>query len=229
MVPNVFNSDEISSLRVAFDQLQEKASAFNAKTESEGSVYFVEGERIDRVCWCGSAVPYFMEIGRDPRLLSVVQQVLGADSCDHIINQAHFKLPDDGVDFPWHQDSQHRRYGTDLWTDTLGNGSFVQIFLAVDPATEENGCLYAFPGSHTRGHLGLHDKSLEQVGVEESEAVAVTLNPGDIAVFGPYLIHGSSANQSKSPRRALINGYAALGANRRVYPGVGAGETIPLS
>ena len=228
VIPSVFSIAEVRRMEEAFTELEAKAREFSSQTESEGSVFFVEDERIDRVCWCGASVPHFLDIGRDDRLLAIVKAVLGTTACDHLINQAHFKLPEDGVDFPWHQDSQHRRYGTDLWTDVNGEGSFLQIFLAVDAATEENGCLYVFPESHRKGHLGLSDKKLDEVGIDEKDALPVLLNPGDIAFFGPYLIHGSSANDSDSPRRALINGYSCPGANRRVYPGEGAGELIQL-
>ena len=229
VLSGVFTAYEVSLMQAAFSSLEAAASTIDSTTEKNGAVFIVEGRRIDRVCWCGAFAPYLLEIGRDQRLLSIVREILGSDSCNHLINQAHFKLPNDGVDFPWHQDSQYRRYGTDLWNDFNGRGSFVQIYTAVDPATIENGCLYVFPGSHHKGHLNLDTRSLTEVGYEAESAVPVLLEAGDIVIFGPYLIHGSSANTSAGPRRALINGYAYPGANQREYPGAAAGAGAEIS
>lgn len=229
VLSGVFTGQEVSLMQEAFCALESAATTVDSTTEKNGAVFIVEGRRIDRVCWCGAFAPYLLEIGRDQRLLNIVREILGSDSCDHLINQAHFKLPNDGVDFPWHQDSQYRRYGTELWNDRNGRGSFVQIYIAVDPATIENGCLYVFPESHTKGHLGLDTRTLTEIGYAAESAVPVLLEAGDIVIFGPYLIHGSSANTSSGPRRALINGYAYPGANRREYPGAAAGAGAEIS
>ena len=50
--------------------------------------------------------------------------------------------------------------------------------------------------------------------------------PGDTIFFGPYTAHASVENTSDKYRRVLINGYASPGANRRVYPGDGAGRRL---
>ena len=62
--------------------------------------------------------------------------------------------------------------------------------------------------------------------VPEERAVTLTMEPGDVVMFGPYTFHSSEPNRSDHPRRALINGYAARGANRRVYPGRGSGRLL---
>jgi ectoine hydroxylase-related dioxygenase (phytanoyl-CoA dioxygenase family) len=54
------------------------------------------------------------------------------------------------------------------------------------------------------------------------------MEPGSVAFFGPYTVHSSLPNRSASPRRILINGYAYPEANRRIYPGEGAGQRIRL-
>lgn len=54
----------------------------------------------------------------------------------------------------------------------------------------------------------------------------VLLPAGALVFFGPYTIHGAGPNRSPRPRRVLINGYAAPGANRFAYPGVGTDRTL---
>jgi hypothetical protein len=67
------------------------------------------------------------------------------------------------------------------------------------------------------------------VKVDASQATSVVGHAGDVLFFGPYAVHGSTPNQSRSPRRVLINGYAAPGANGRFYPGKGACRTLTLA
>jgi len=73
-------------------------------------------------------------------------------------------------------------------------------------------------GSHKRGDLdldrsvevlgtALEDAVLESVGLSASDIVDVILEPGDVAFWSPYLVHGSGANRSDHKRRLYINGY----------------------
>ncbi len=183
--------------------------------------------RIHRVVWCGAASPPLLNVGADPRILQLTTDALGHDEFDQLISQAHFKMPGDDVAFPWHQDSVHRRYGTPLWTDVDGDGSYVQVALALDPVTADNGPLAFIPQSHHHGHIPPPTSAaLPASSFDASRAVTPTLMPGDVVLFGPYTIHGSGPNLGDRPRRVLVNGYASPGANRRVYPGEGSGRRL---
>jgi hypothetical protein len=74
------------------------------------------------------------------------------------------------------------------------------------------------PGSHLRGDLGMDcsrkslgaamtSKALEDVGLTEADAVDLILEPGDFALWSPYLVQGSGTNRSNHRRRFYINGY----------------------
>jgi len=183
--------------------------------------------RIDRIVWCGAAEPSLLESGRDPRLLHLAAQLLGAKGMQQLINQVHFKLPGDGVEFPWHQDSSHRRYGTPDWSDVNGRGSYVQVVTAVDDCGLDNGPLLFVAGSSRHGHIAVEPGApLPAHYVESDRIQAVTMPAGSVVLFGPYTIHGSTPNLSNRSRRLFINGFAALGANRRVYPGEGSGRIV---
>jgi ectoine hydroxylase-related dioxygenase (phytanoyl-CoA dioxygenase family) len=64
---------------------------------------------------------------------------------------------------------------------------------------------------------------LPQGAVDAARAVEALLDPGDVVLFGPFVIHGSSPNTSDGPRRLFLQGYALPGANHRLYPGCGLG------
>jgi ectoine hydroxylase-related dioxygenase (phytanoyl-CoA dioxygenase family) len=246
VVPRVFSRREVGELRGAFDRLRDTAFELGNRVEGDGplvssyqgSRFVLErvagalnghGVRIERVAWCGGAEPVLDRFGRDPRLLSLASQLLGSPRMNQLINQAHFKLPGDGVEFPWHQDSAHRRYGTGGFADLNGRGSFVQTVTAVDDVGKDNGPLRFIPGSCKLGHIevdeGRDGKALEEL-FDPSAAVTPSLEAGSVVLFGPYTVHGSAPNTSQRPRRVFINGFAAPGANARDYPGVDSGRLV---
>lgn len=235
IVRGLFDAWEVAAARRAVDRLERQAATLegDGHIDHNGSV-FVLGSHPDRpraikrVVWAGAADPVLSALGRSPRLLALAAQLLGSRRMQQLINQVHLKCPGDGVDFPWHQDSVHRRYGTDLWTDVDGRGSFVETCLAIDRMDADNGGLRVIPGSHHQGHIEHTDGVLPPGAVDVSAAVQVVLEPGDVVAFGPFVIHGSEPNTSDHPRRTLLNGFALPGANHRVYPGEGSGRWITV-
>jgi len=229
VLPRLFGSREIESMSRAFDRLNRRAKHLERSREYRGSKFVIDrggqqgAVRIHRVVWCGACEPVLAEYGSDPRLTQPVAELLGSATMHQLINQAHFKMPGDGVRFPWHQDSEHRRYGQPVWTDVNGRGSYVQTAIAIDAMSERNGPLQFIPESCRLGHV-----SDPKYRVPEERAVTLTMEPGDVVMFGPYTFHSSEPNRSRHPRRALINGYACPNANRRVYPGRGSGRRLEV-
>lgn len=91
--------------------------------------------------------------------------------------------------------------------------TFTTALVAIDAADEVNGCLSVFRGHHVRGYLSPRDgdyHDLPQSLFDEGSRVELKLRPGDIAVFGCLLPHGSPPNLSARPRRHLYLSYNAL-------------------
>lgn len=226
VLPDLFSRAEVATIASAFDRLQAIGETLDQTATVDGSTFVLENGRVQRIVWCSGAVPELEHWSCDTRLLTPVFQLLapqGQAAPDHVVQlicQAHLKLPGDEVSFPWHQDAQHRRYGTDLWQDMNGRGSYVQTVLAVDEMTPENGPLVFVPGSCRAGALTADD--VLECGRQGPHHV-LTAKPGSVALFGPYTVHGSEPNRGRTARRAWINGYAYPGANRRAYPGCGLG------
>lgn len=105
----------------------------------------------------------------------------------------------------WHQDYSY-------W-DRTKPMNHLTCWIGLDEATEENGCLQYVPGSHTwpllpiTGLAGDMD-AIQSVLTEEQRAafepVAVPLPRGHAAFHHPLLVHGSYANHSNRPRRAVV-------------------------
>lgn len=226
----VFRGDEVDAVRAALERLYAIAQTLTATGDHGGSFYALtvppQGSVVvNRIVWAGGSEPELLRLSADPRLLSPALELLGTTSCEQLLCQAHYKMPNDGVAFDWHQDIQHRDKGNNTWRDVNGRGSYVQTILLVDDMTEENGPLEFLPASAVA-----HDaagRMVKDAPVDTSKTTRLTGRAGDVLFFGPYAIHGSTPNTSVYPRRVLINGYAAPGANSRYYPGRGACRTLP--
>lgn len=228
VLPGLFTQNEIEEIKKCFDRLQEIALKLGTTQEYMGSQFVVEGKRIDRIVWMGGAEPELLKYGEDPRILLPVSQILETHTVEQLICQGHYKLPGDQVMFDWHQDCQHRGEGTQDWIDVDGRGSYCQTLMAIDQVTEENGPVCFVPDTVKDGYLALEKHPNPTSLFDLQSAVPLLMNPGDVAFFHPYAIHGSQPNYSKGPRRVFINGFSYPGANRKIYPGNGAGRKVQL-
>jgi hypothetical protein len=232
----LFEPEEVAAARVALERLYAVAQTLRETGDHAGAFFVLSPpstpERavvVQRVVWAGGAEPVLLRLSEDPRLVEPALELLGTSSCEQLLCQAHYKMPNDGVAFDWHQDIQHRDKGGDTWRDVTGRGSYVQTILLVDDMTDENGPLEFVP----KDAVALDDAGRLVRGdgtqaVDARRAAPVTGRAGDVLFFGPYAVHGSTPNVSAKPRRVLINGYAAPGANKRFYPGRGACRVLPL-
>lgn len=148
----------------------------------------------------------------------------------------HWKAPGSLGDFAWHQDSRSRRPASAY--RNLAD-SYVQTGLAIDPHTRESGCLRFIPGSHRRGDLGMDcskkalgtamaDEALAAVGLSAGDAIDLILAPGDLAIWSPYLVHGSGTNRCTHKRRFYINGYVRAADCDRGEWAFRNGRAVPL-
>jgi ectoine hydroxylase-related dioxygenase (phytanoyl-CoA dioxygenase family) len=156
----------------------------------------------------------FDRVRLDPRFAAVLAPLIGGD-VKQIINQLHWKAPGGIGDFAWHQDSRFRK--PDACYRNLGT-SYVQTGLAIDPHTPESGCMRFLPRTHRAGDIDLDtstevlgnamaDEVLLAAGLSPGDAIDLVLEPGDLALWNPYLVHGSGTNRSDHQRRLYINGY----------------------
>lgn len=126
----------------------------------------------------------------------------------------------------WHDQTLQKRPWANptTWHADGPNWSFysrhaVSIWIALDPATIANGCMWFLPGSHrvTRFEPFPITESMDQVfkiypDLFDLRAKAVELNPGSAAVFNGMIVHGAGANMTPGWRRAMTCAYMPDGA-----------------
>ncbi|MCG3177864.1 MAG: hypothetical protein BIFFINMI_00186 [Phycisphaerae bacterium] len=107
----------------------------------------------------------------------------------------------------WHQD--------EIYIPTRDR-SLCGAWIAIDPATVANGCLWVVPGSHRSGYLypqrdhGNYeefDTAAESWGFDASDEVPVEVPAGSVVFFNGHLLHRSARNRSNIYRRVLVNHY----------------------
>jgi len=231
-VPQLFTPSEMDAMDDGFERLHAIAEEVGSRPRdgvnvAHGGAKFTYSPNgfIRHIAMCGNVEPTLFKFGRDPRLLRIAADLLGSQAMDQLIHQAHFKRPGSGVTFDWHQDCRHRGLGRGGFEDVNGKGSYVQIALAIDDATADNGPLQFIPGTNKLGDLG--DDLPNRI--DPTQAVAPMIKRGDVVAFGPYTVHGSQANMSDRSRRVFINGFAYPGANRKDYVLPHSGERLTIA
>ena len=147
--------------------------------------------------------PRFRRLLHDERIVNVARQLIGPNvKCVHSV--LFVKSPGEPGN-AWHQDE---------FFIPSRDRSITTVWIALDDATVENGCLHFIPGSHRAGVLypmrRHHNPDLDRA--EEAYgfpyppegSVAVELDAGSVVFFNGYLLHGSYPNRSESSFRRSV-------------------------
>jgi phytanoyl-CoA hydroxylase len=147
-------------------------------------------------------------IAYHPRILAAIEHILGEKPvlCQ---DMALLKPPRGGGEKPWHQDMA---YGPLAF-----NQPVLGVWIALDEAELENGCMHVIPGSHADGatpHYAVRDWQICDSHVPVERDVAVPLKPGGLLFFHGLLKHGTPYNFSPKRRRALQFHYVGQSAEK---------------
>jgi ectoine hydroxylase-related dioxygenase (phytanoyl-CoA dioxygenase family) len=114
----------------------------------------------------------------------------------------------DGLETPFHQDGHY-------WP--IRPLATCTAWIALDPSKKENGCLKVVPGSHLGKTLFNHlreDRSdlvltqrIKDPAFDESRAVDIELEPGQMSLHDIYMIHGATVNRSPMRRAGVAIRY----------------------
>ena len=164
-----------------------------------------DGPQTDHGVYVGLSVlsDRIRRVNADPRMVSVLNAIIGPD-VEFLSDKLVFKSSNMDFGSPWHQDWHywHGSHKTSVW-------------IALDDATPENGCLKVLPGSHRAAinHQGaavggqgfVH--RLKPGEVDESLAVAIAAPGGTAVFFHDLTLHSSFPNTSGKDRWAMISTY----------------------
>jgi phytanoyl-CoA hydroxylase len=211
VVPDVLESETLGTLRRDLAVILEGAREVTSHTD----VYDLEpGHRADdprvrRIKTPHKFFPAFERLTRHPRLLAVLQALLGSRVRLHG-SKLNMKSPKYGSPVEWHQDWAFYPHTND---DLLAVG------IMLDDATRDNGPLMVVPGSH-RGPIFDHHAdgyfcgAVDPAAVKDeiARSVPMTGRAGSMSFHHVRLLHGSAQNVSSLPRALLLFEYAAADA-----------------
>jgi ectoine hydroxylase-related dioxygenase (phytanoyl-CoA dioxygenase family) len=149
----------------------------------------------------------FLNYANNAAILDMVEQLIGPDIA--LWNSSLFAKPARiGTRTPWHQDGEY-------WP--IRPLATCSVWIALDDATTDNGCLRFLPGTHRKRTLAEHHFNdakdialpleLHPSVVDESQAVDLILEAGQMSLHDVYLMHGSERNRSATPRRGMTLRY----------------------
>jgi len=216
----VFSAAEIAAMAAAFDRHWREGMAHRASFR-HGNLFYRLGEdaRLGKILrlvqWPAYVDPLLEAVRRDPRWLELLEPLIGRD-IKQIINQLHWKPPEAaGAEFAYHQDARFRRPRAAYRNLAT---AYVQTGIAIDPHRAGNGAMRVYPGSHRLGERDLAgpapvldqamaEERLVAAGLDPARLVDLELDPGDVAFWNVYTIHGSGPNATAGERRFYLNGY----------------------
>jgi ectoine hydroxylase-related dioxygenase (phytanoyl-CoA dioxygenase family) len=220
VIRGVFDPAEVADLAAAFDAIHLQGKWLRTSYRHQNTLFRISddarlGKTLRLVQWPSYFDTVLDRCRRDPRLFDLVAPIIGCD-IKQIINQMHWKPPGAAQStFGYHQDIWFRRPRS-AYRNT--ERSYVQMGIAIDPHRANNGAMTFCPGSHKLGELSLSDdrrvmerpmeaSDLRQLGIAHEDIVTLNLEPGDVAMWTLFTVHGSGPNIGDTDRRLYINGY----------------------
>ncbi|MCC7272859.1 MAG: phytanoyl-CoA dioxygenase family protein [Alphaproteobacteria bacterium] len=210
-VPAVFTAAEMDA---AIADAEAWGETFLAHLAPEQRRWYVDGGVTARTVLRKldnphAARPVFRALATDPRLVSLVEEIIGP-GVTLSFSQIFFKPPEGGGPKPMHQDNVY--FGPD------DPERLVTAWVALDTATVDNGCLAFGHGSHRRPllpHAAPPDEPFNlQVPAEIARGIEMTPAPvpkGGVSFHHGGTLHQSGANRSTRWRRAVAFHYVGDG------------------
>jgi ectoine hydroxylase len=199
----MFDAQEMNLLRRAAKEDRELERHAFGRGDGEGGTVRLS-------LWNHPGDTIYGMFARCETIVNSAELILGGEVY-HYHSKMIMKDANVGGAWTWHQD-----YG--YWYQ---NGVLfpwlTSAFIAVDPATRENGCMQVLKGSHLMGRID-HVLTGDQAGADlervheaqkRLETVYVEMDPGDVLFFHCNLLHRSDQNRSDKPRWAMICCYNA--------------------
>ena len=191
-----FSSDQARAFRREYENIETRYQSNNDLTDAR--LWFTHANHV---------LPFVDEITRSQVIVDAISSVLGPNLL--VWNASFFVKEPQTPDFvSWHQDLTY-------WG--LTHFDEVTAWVALSPATVMSGCMRFIAGSHKQDileHKDTFDGSnllsrgqVLAVDIDESQAIDVELQPGQVSLHHGKLFHASHPNQSDDRRIGIAIRY----------------------
>lgn len=160
--------------------------------------------------------PVFSALVTRPAVVSRVEHLLGGP-VRILRDHAFYKPPGkgDASRLALHQDNRY-------WH--LEPPAAATVWVALDDATVDNGCVHYVLGSHRRGridHVRAHPDAVVVEVISDEPAVPYPVPAGHALIHHAQVVHGSPPNRTDRPRRAYCIVYMRADIQQRGEPVTG--------
>ena len=207
IVDSLFSLDEVASLRqrteaIASGEVDFPTELIEYEPGREGERTLSTVRKLNR---CADADDVFFRHASEDRVLNIVESLIGPDI--KLFGSQCFMKPPGGIEKPYHQDSAYF---------SIEPFDLVTCWTALDDVTEENGCVWVVPGSHTGGVIdhsqpwqlpGRTDMQIpdEQIAVELE--TPLVMEAGSCSFHHSLIMHKSMPNCTDKSRRGFAVHY----------------------
>ena len=204
-LPEISPPAEVASLRDTFQRLfaqragRKEGAQFDMVTHDEDDAT----PQLSQIIKPANFAPELLSTQFRVSALSVARQLLGENAVQ-VSEHAILKPADHGAATPWHQDEAFREAEFEY--------EQLSIWMPLQEATVENGCLHYLPGTHRIGVLDHRSPgddpyvhALECTGdFNAGDAVACPLPPGGAVIHHGRTLHYAGPNRTQTARYAYV-------------------------
>lgn len=215
IIEDFLSADELNTWRTALDaalekrkgnKLPDRVEVYGKGDDADKSYY---NNVFDQLINLWQDNELMRQCILDERIGKMAVQLSGADGIRVWHDQALIKKPWANPT-SWHLD-------TPYWS--FSDRRALSIWVALDDATLENGCLFFIPGSHKKTTfenpgIGKNMGAIFEYYPEfrSAKAVAATMKAGSCSFHNGLAIHGAHANMTPGYRRAMTCAFMPDGA-----------------
>jgi phytanoyl-CoA hydroxylase len=207
IIPDVFPPDELQAIDAEIDQLLDKLLAERRERgKARGNSHH---EETGSILQLGLRSPVCQQVAEDARVLDLIEDIVTPGIAIYSVKLIA-KPPFTDIPCHWHQDDAY-------YVKQSASRTRMSVWVPLQDAHEQNGCLWIVPRSHLWGlqqhankdygqcRLSMNDEEIEAILKEQ--AVPVPVRAGSAVLFSALLWHGSKGNQTATVRRAFITSY----------------------
>lgn len=178
------------------------------------------------------AGPAVFHLMRHPRILDVVESILGPEIYSNPVQQMRMKPPERQVNGAL---KDHSNVGATTWHQDIvallpeaDDTQVLTVWVAITEATVENGCLTSVPASHSEGpkvhcsNLALaSEPQVPHKIMADRDSVPLPVKKGGVVLFHKMNVHRALPNRSDDLRWSVDLRYNPTGqpTGRPAFPG----------
>jgi ectoine hydroxylase-related dioxygenase (phytanoyl-CoA dioxygenase family) len=180
IIPDVLDAAQLATARDALQEVFDSEKEIAKKKNWQNNIYQV-------AYLLPQKQEIFRSLGLNPRLLPIVQEILG-QNCN-LSNVNGLTMTPGGETQKLHMDA---------FESTPGTCVYINALHCLDDFTEANGGTRVVPNSHTR--VWTKQNLTPEM---EKEAIYLSAKAGSVIAYNGALLHAGSRNTTDKPRRAL--------------------------